>query len=232
MNNVCIIPARAGSKRIPNKNFKDFMGKPMVCYAIETALKSDLFSQIIVSTDSPEIMDIVDEYSETNLSFLSRMVENAQDTSTTMDVINEVLDYVAEEEYDQMCCLYPCTPLLTLENFHKGFLQINTFMEYDCSMSAVRYGHPIWRAFNLRHDLSLSPIWKDQQNKPTDHLDPTFYDAGQFYWAKLHGLQEELPYGKVCAVEIPESETQDIDNEEDWIMAEIKYKYLLQKGLL
>ena len=106
MKNLCIIPARGGSKRIPHKNVKSFMGKPIIAYSIETALKSGLFDEVMVSTDDPEIAETARRYGA-KVPFM-RSAETANDYATTADVLREVLNKYKErgEEFDNMCCFY------------------------------------------------------------------------------------------------------------------------------
>ena len=90
MNNLAIIPARGGSKRIPKKNIKQFLGKPIIAYSIEVALKSDLFKEVIISTDDEEIAEVAISYGA-KVPFL-RSAKNSDDFSTTVDVLKEVLN--------------------------------------------------------------------------------------------------------------------------------------------
>ena len=90
MNNLAIITARGGSKRIPRKNIRDFLGKPIIAYSIKTALKSDVFDEVMVSTDDDEIAEIAEKFGA-KVPF-KRSAETSNDTATTTDVILEVLN--------------------------------------------------------------------------------------------------------------------------------------------
>ena len=85
MSSICIIPARGGSKRIPRKNIKDFLGKPIIAYSIEAALKCNLFDEVMVSTDDDEIASIAKQYGA-KVPF-KRSFENSNDYSITFEVI-------------------------------------------------------------------------------------------------------------------------------------------------
>ena len=89
-NTLCIIPARGGSKRIPKKNIKEFHGKSIIAYSISTALESDLFQEVMVSTDCKEIKRISQQYGAA-VPFL-RSESNSNDFATTVDVVNEVIE--------------------------------------------------------------------------------------------------------------------------------------------
>ena len=109
---IAIITARGGSKRIPKKNIKLFCGKPIIQYSIETALDSGLFSEVMVSTDSEEIADIAKKLGAQIPFFRSAHTSN--DTSTTFDVIKEVLLTYRDlgQEFDYGCCIYPTAPFV------------------------------------------------------------------------------------------------------------------------
>jgi pseudaminic acid cytidylyltransferase len=109
MHNLCIIPARGGSKRIPRKNIKPFLGKPIIAYSIEAALQSQLFDEVMVSTDDSEIAEIARKYGAV-VPFM-RSVDKASDYATTYDVIEEVLDNYAinyNRQFKYACCIYYC----------------------------------------------------------------------------------------------------------------------------
>ena len=105
MKNLCIIPARGGSKRIPRKNVKPFLGKPMVAYSIENALSTGLFEEVMVSTDDLEIVDVAIQYGA-SVPFL-RSETTANDYATLADVISEVLDMYCKQgkRFDNVCLL-------------------------------------------------------------------------------------------------------------------------------
>lgn len=224
MKNICVIPARGGSKRIPLKNLKEFCGVPIIEYAIKTAIDSDLFDLIVVSTDHPQIRAIANDYP---ISVLPRSSATASDTASTVDVIHEVLSKTSGYKLDNLCCLYPCTPLLTVERLKRGYDLLGEGM--TSSLAVVKYSHPIDRALILDSGMAV-PINPAIYGWQTQRFTSTYYDAGQFYWTRMSVVNKynDIPCGFIGAVEIPESETQDIDSEEDWKLAEIKYEYMLR----
>ena len=115
MSKVAIITARGGSKRIPKKNIKQFCGKPIIAYSIEAAVKSQMFDEIMVSTESDEIADIARQYGA-SVPFM-RSAENADDFADTTDVLLEVLECYKKtgREFDEFCCIYPTAPFITAE---------------------------------------------------------------------------------------------------------------------
>ena len=222
MNNLCIIPARGGSKRIPHKNIKDFLGKPIIAYSIEAALSSGLFKEVMVSTDDEEIAEIAKKYGA-NVPFM-RSNESANDFATLADVVDEVKKKYLETEkkFDNISCILPTAPLLTVDNLRKGY-EILTSINVDSVRPVVRFNYPIQRAVKLRDNGKVSMFYPEYQNTRSQDLEPAYHDAGQFYWMKYDaGLRGTNKYG----FEISETTVQDIDTENDWKIAEMKYKYI------
>lgn len=219
MNNLALIPARGGSKRIPHKNIKDFLGKPILAHSIEIALKSTLFKEIMVSTDDQKIADIAVQYGAKAPFF--RSPETANDFATLADVIDEVKQcYLKRNQtFDNVCCILPTAPLITLRNLKKGYSLLKN-KNADSVNPVVRFSYPIQRAVKMI-DCKLEMFYPEYQKSRSQDLEPAFHDAGQFYWMQFEtGLRGQNKFG----FEIPEMEAQDIDTEGDWKLAEIKYK--------
>jgi len=229
MSNLAIIPARGGSKRIPKKNLKPFCGKPIIFYSIEAAKKSQLFDEIMVSTDDEEIAEFALNQG-VEVPFL-RTNETSDDYATTKSVIDEVYNNYLKNGmvFNNICCIYPTAPLLSVADLINGY---NTLLDsdYKLIMPVVKYGHPIWRGFNLESG-QLKYIWPENVNRRTQDMKPTYHDAGQWYWLRTEILeQDSLTNGSnIGCVVIEESRVQDIDEYEDWIIAELKYRNILNK---
>ena len=225
MKCLCLIPARGGSKRIPRKNIKDFCGKPIVAYAIETALKSGIFDEVMVSTDDEEIAEVAKKYGASVPFF--RSAETANDYATTEAVLKEVL---AEYEkrgktFDIMCNIYPCTPLVTVERLHEC-LQKLLDTGADCCQSMVRFSVPPQQALKNENGF-LSFLQPEYAYERTQDLEPLYYDAGQFYFYDLKTYHQlDATQRKNAMIELTELESQDVDTLVDWQIAEIKYKLL------
>ena len=225
MSKLAIIPARAGSKRIPNKNIIDFFGKPMISYAIETALNSKLFDEVMVSTDSVQIAEIAKKFGA-KVPFI-RSRKNASDDATTVDVINEVLNFYQNrgENYEYVCCIYPVTPLLTKQILISSFdllLKRNS----PVVLPAISYGHPIQRAFYVDTENKIESLdYTSIQNKTQD-FKRAFHDAGQFYWIETNYIQENsnLLSNDATIFELSELEAHDVDETVDLELLKIKYK--------
>lgn len=225
MANLAIIPARGGSKRIPKKNIKDFLGKPIIAYSIEAALKSNLFDEVMVSTDDEDIAKIALKYGA-KVPFL-RSKENANDFATTFDVIEEVLlKYKAKGEvFESACCIYSCAPFVSLENLKEAHLKLKDF---DTVFPVVKYGFPIQRALRKDENNSLCFFQPENALMRSQDLEASYHDAGQFYWFKTNNIlnSKALMTKNTGCIVLPETQVQDIDNEMDWKLAELKFKLL------
>lgn len=224
MSNLAIIPARGGSKRIPRKNIKDFFGKPIIAYSIQAAIDSGLFDEIIVSTDDMEIAQIAKQFGA-SVPFM-RSSQAADDHATLADVIDEVKDSYLKlnKEFKYICCILPTAPLITKENIEKGY-SVLTKKDADSVRPVVCFSYPIQRAVKMNNG-KVEMFYSEYKNTRSQDLEPAYHDAGQFYWMRFDsGLRGSNKYG----FEIPESQVQDIDTEEDWNIAEIKYKNLQKK---
>jgi pseudaminic acid cytidylyltransferase len=222
MRNLAIIPARGGSKRIPRKNIKDFLGKPIIAYSIEAALKSSLFEEVMISTDDKEIAEISIKYGA-NVPFM-RSEKTADDHATLADVIDEVMnEYLKQNRsFDNICCILPTAPLITLKNLKKGFdLLLNK--NVDSVRPIVRFSYPIQRAVKMKEGV-ISMFYPEYQKTRSQDLEPAFHDAGQFYWMRF---ETGLRGGNKIGFEISETQAQDIDTNADWEIAELKFKYFL-----
>jgi len=224
MKNLCIIPARGGSKRIPKKNIKPFLGKPIISYSIETALNSHLFDEVMVSTDDEEIAKIAIKFGAKVPFF--RTIETANDIAPLNDVVFEVINKYKDLNiiFDFACLILPTSPLINIQNLEKG-LNLLKNSRFDSIRPIVRFGFPIQRAFRLTDKNEVLPINISDFSKRSQDLEPTYHDSGQFYWFKGN---KDLSKNK-GAFEISELQAQDIDNETDWKLAELKYKLLFNK---
>lgn len=225
MSNLAIIPARGGSKRIPRKNIKDFLGKPIIAYSIEVALKCGLFDEVMVSTDDEEIAEVSKKYGA--LVPFMRSRKNADDFATTVDVILEVLQKY--QEYDRCfeygCCIYPTAPLMRSTFLKKGYEKLID-EEFSTIFPVVEFSYPIQRSLKLTGEDKIEMFWPEHLDNRSQDLEKAFHDAGQFYWFNVTELQNQrkLFGNNSAAIVLSSSSVQDIDTEEDWFMAELKAK--------
>jgi pseudaminic acid cytidylyltransferase len=225
MANLCIIPARGGSKRIPRKNIKDFLGKPIIAYSIETALQSGLFEEVMVSTDDEEIAEVAKRYGAKVPFFRSE--ENSDDYATTSQVIAEVLEQYSKlgDVFEAACCIYPAAPLIRIERLVEGFVALNA-KKAKSTFPVVAYSSPIWRGLKQTSEGRFEMIWPGYLNSRSQDLGKAYHDAGQWYWFNVESfLKEERIYtDNTSCIVLSEYEVQDIDTETDWEMAKIKYQ--------
>ncbi|MCM1261797.1 MAG: pseudaminic acid cytidylyltransferase [Butyrivibrio sp.] len=229
MNSIAIITARGGSKRIPGKNKKDFLGKPIICYSIEAALSSELFEEVMVSTDDDEIADIA-KAAGASVPFM-RSAECSNDFAGTDDVLMEVL---AEYEkrgkvFEYMACIYPTAPFITAEKLRNA---MNILIEEKASgvMPVMGFSFPPQRGMSIRNGR-LEYCYPENALKRSQDLETIYHDCGQFYCYnvdKYLACRGDLPDGYVPII-MSETEVQDIDNLSDWELAEIKYQMMLRK---
>lgn len=223
---VAIITARGGSKRIPRKNIKEFCGFPIIKYSIDAAINAGCFDEIMVSTDDKEIAVVAKKYNAIIPFYRSEKTSN--DFATTADVIEEVLLEYKKigKSFDYACCIYPTAPFINSDKLNKGYKLLNE-TGADSAIPVVRFGYPIQRALKIEND-KLKMFSPENTNVRSQDLTPAYHDAGQFYWINVKKfLDTKLIFSEFCIpIEIPESEVQDIDTEEDWKIAEIKYQII------
>lgn len=231
MKAVAIIPARGGSKRIPRKNIKDFFGKPLIAYSIQTALESQLFDKVIVSTDDEEIAQIAKEYGA-EVPFL-RPPELADDFTVTQVVIDHALRQLQKnaQAYDCYCTIYATAPLLQSKYLIEGFEKL-TRTDAINVFSATSMPFPIQRTFKLDDNQRCEMFTPEHYLTRSQDLDEAYQDAGQFYWTKTGKKSTEIMFGKdSIPIILPRHLVQDIDTLEDWKRAEFIYKSLEEEKL-
>jgi N-acylneuraminate cytidylyltransferase len=224
---LAIIPARGGSKRIPRKNIRDFLGKPVIAYSIAAARDSGLFDEIMVSTDDEEIAEIAIRYGA-SVPFL-RSASNADDHATTAAVLAEVLaQYAAQgRQFALGCCIYPAAPLVQVETLRAGCRRLEE-EGFDNAFPVCRFESAIWRALRLDPQGRVGMLWPEHENTRTQDLPEAYFDAGQFYWFKVPQFLRsgDLLNDNSSAIVIEAAHAQDIDTMDDWSMAEFKYRLM------
>ncbi|MBK8356395.1 MAG: pseudaminic acid cytidylyltransferase [Saprospiraceae bacterium] len=222
MARLAIIPARGGSKRIPRKNIKNFHGKPIIAYSIEAALKSGLFDEVMVSTDDVEIKNISLELGA-KVPFL-RSENTSNDTATTLEVIREVLESYKKEDrtFDEVCCIYPTAPLMKSSHLTAGLDLLEN--EIASVFPVVPFSFPILRSLKVDEDNFVSMNWPEYSHTRSQDLPAAYHDAGQWYWLRPELISNSLYSDNSKVIILSEMEVQDIDNESDWKMAEVKWE--------
>ncbi|WP_198305857.1 pseudaminic acid cytidylyltransferase [Arcobacter vandammei] len=221
---IAIIPARGGSKRIPRKNIKDFYGKPLISYSIETALKSKLFDEVIVSTDDEEIAKIAQKFGAI-VPFI-RPKELSDDFTGTGAVVEHTIEFLLNkgEKIDFICTIYATAPFLSEKYLIEGFTKLKNSNAKN-AFSCTSMPFPIQRTFKITKDERCEMFWKENFSKRSQDLEEAFQDAGQFYWTNLNIKSDEIMFGAdSIPIILPRYLVQDIDTLEDWTRAEIMYE--------
>jgi len=224
MKAIAIIPARGGSKRIPKKNIKNFLGKPLIAYSIEKALDSGLFSKVIVSTDDKAIAKIAQEYGA-EVPFI-RSSELADDFSSSGDVIVDAIEQLQKkgERFDYVCTIYATAPLLDVRYLKEGYEKLKN-SDARMSFSVTSMPFPIQRTFKITKDERCEMFWPENFLTRSQDLEEAYQDAGQFYWEKMGIEAKDITFGsESIPIVLPRYLVQDIDTPEDWIRAEMLYK--------
>ena len=231
MSSLCVITARGGSKRIPRKNIRDFRGKPVIAYSIEAALESGLFEEVMVSTDDAEIAEVARRYGA-EVPFM-RSAGNSDDYATTADVLREVLGEYAKRgrEFGVLCCIYPTAPFVTAAKLRAAMGLLASDGEADAVMPVAAFSFPPQRGMLLEGGALCFERPENAKARSQD-LPKMYHDCGQFYVYRTGAFRRRDPVleGRVLPLVMPEAEVQDIDNESDWAMAELKYGRMVARG--
>ena len=216
MKNICLIPARGGSKRLPRKNIKLFFGKPLIAWSIEVAKSSQIFDEVYVSTDDKEIADIAIAYGA-NVPFL-RPENLSNDYAIDKDVIDHFIKWMFENKIhsELLCYLYATAPFVTNEillGLQKVLLENNASL----AQTVTKYDYPALKALKKNRDGTLSYMWEDYAKKRTQDLPELIHDAGQCYFFNLEKYGKEK---KIVGLDVPRLYCQDIDTLEDFKNAE------------
>jgi len=228
---IAVIPARGGSKRIPRKNVKPFLGKPMIGYAIAAAIGSGLFEHVIVSTDDEEILEVAMSLGA-EVPFL-RPASLSDDFTITIPVIQHAITKCSDIGWasDYVCCIYPCVPLLQTIDLQRSF-QIYLDSDAKFCYPVIEYESPIQRALLMDDNGRLRFVNPKDELTRTQDLVTTFHDAGQFYWGSTDSwLTESRMHSNAVGYTIPTWRTVDIDTFDDWKWAEILAKSLVDERL-
>ena len=228
-DNICIIPARGGSKRIKKKNIKKFFDRPIITYVIKSLKKTRLFKEIIVSSDDNQILKIA---KSSGAKIHLRDKNLANDFIGTIPVIkNVILDLLKEKKnFEKVCCVYPTSLFFSKKSLLQAFKKLDKKKDYI--FTAAKFSHPIERSF-FRHKKKLKMNFQSHYKTRTQNLKPSYYDAAQFYlgWKNSWLKEKNIFTGKNDFIEFDEFNFQDIDEKEDWSKAKIKWKLLKKKYL-
>lgn len=230
MVDVCVIPARGGSKRIPGKNRRTFCGQPMLVWSIQAAQNAGCFNLIVVSTDDPQIAAIAQAHGA-EVPF-RRPACLADDHAGTRDVMVHAIDCLEADGYSlrAVCCLYATAPFVLSEDLLKARERLLESRPGTVVFAATSFPFPIQRAIRLDCEGYASAINPLDAEKRSQDLEEAFHDAGQFYWATPSSWRQpgNLFDGSRPLI-VPRWRVQDIDTEEDWKRAELMHPVVMQE---
>lgn len=225
---IAVITARGGSKRIPRKNVKEFCGKPILAYSIEAAIESGVFDEVMISTEDDEIAEIAQKYGA--VFPFKRSDEMAGDHAMTIDVMLEVVNQyrMLGKNPESVCCIYPTAPFVTAEKLRRAEALFDE-SGADAIIPVVKFSFPPQRCFVLDGKY-MKYKWREYELSRSQDLEPYYHDAGQFYFIKTDAMmkQHTLVPEKTSPLIMDEMEVQDIDNMDDWNIAEIKYQAMVR----
>jgi pseudaminic acid cytidylyltransferase len=228
---ICIIPARGGSKRIPKKNIKFFLGKPIIAYSIKVALESNCFDEVIVSTDDPEISEVA-KYFGAKVPFI-RPTLLADDYADTISVVKHAIEWFDDKNQliSEVCCLYATAPFVTKESILKSYDQMQKTQAEYC-FTVTSFAFPIQRAIKITSKKRLEMVNLEYLKTRSQDLEDFYHDAGQFYWGRAKTFRQQKPIFSKNATPyiLPRHFVLDIDTLEDWKFAELKYQILKKRG--
>ncbi|WP_445680489.1 pseudaminic acid cytidylyltransferase [Radicibacter daui] len=228
---LCVIPARGGSKRIPRKNIRAFLGKPIIAYSIEAARKAGIFTSVVISTDDDEIAAVAREFGA-DVPFM-RPAALADDFTGTVPVVRHAVREMEKLGVlcEAACCLYPTAPFVTAAALQAGL----TLLEDTASnfaFTVTGFDFPIQRALRTDSLNRLVPVDPDAMPRRSQDLEECWHDAGQFYWGtRTAWLDEGLSLWQgAAAIKLPRTQVQDIDTLEDWELAELLFRRLTENS--
>jgi len=223
--NIAIIPARKNSKRIKNKNIKIFNKKPIIYWSIKAAIKSKLFKDIFVTTDSKKIAQLSIKFGAKAL--YPRPSKLSNDRAKIIDVIKFEIKNLENKKikFNNICCIFPTSPLLKKKYLSKGLAILKKKNFKGFVFTANQLPKSYLRSFFFQKK-KLNLIRPNFKNRRTQDLPKTYIDAGQFYWGtKKTWKKEKSVFIKSSSVLVlPYSKSVDIDNLTDWKKAEFYAK--------
>ena len=227
MKRLAVIPARGGSKRIPNKNIRDFCGQPMISYILGNARDSGLFSTIHVSTDSESIRKVAANFG------LPPDFVRPQDLADDHTPLMPVMRYVAEEyarrgqRFDEIWLLMACAPLIDTQDLVRAAALFNESGAEQALLAVSEYPAPIEWAFNRSANGLLTPVQAGMFATRSQDLEKRYFDAGSFAVFPVARVLESEGAGSdngFIGYVLPKGAAIDIDDEQDWQLAEVMYR--------
>ena len=227
MTNVAVIPARSGSKRIPHKNIIVIDDRPLIAHVIDMIRQTQLFDEIVVSTDSEEIMEIVTDLGATAPFF--RPPNLSDDFAKTIDVLRHATNELSLNDFDDVCCIYPTAIMTQPDSLCASLTRLTSSSAQFCMPITKFQSHPL-RGFSFSDDaFSITPFFPENTETRTQDIAPMFFDAGQYYWAKAKAWREsDSVHRNAIGFEVPWWQAIDLDEPEDLEKLKFAYQYFIK----
>jgi pseudaminic acid cytidylyltransferase len=219
---IAIIPARASSKRIPDKNIRNFAGKPMIVYAIECALESKCFDEVIVSTENSMIASLSEAHGA-SIPFLRPTSLSKDDVRADAVFAHAIEELEKLFKIEVVCGILPTTPGLEPRDLQDSLdFWVQNKNSLDSVFAVTEYQNTAFRSFTMNQDGDLHALFPEKLLLQTQDLPKTYADAGQFYWARPEVWKNtrSITGEKAMGWVLPGNRAVDINTEEDWILAE------------
>jgi len=219
--NIAIIPARGGSKRIKQKNIRNFLGREILSYSIKTVLDSESFDTVVVSTDCDEIANVAEKYGAVVAG--RRPLELSDDYTGSSEVIKYELNKLCDMGWDIgiVAEVYATSPLMKTNFIDEAVRVLENSRQGIFTFGAVPFEYPVQRGFYINKNTcrALEP---EAFNKRSQDLNTVYHDAGQFYIARNDTwLSADFRFDEnSIPIVLPRTHVIDIDDEHDWILAE------------
>jgi len=223
--NIAFIPVRCGSKSIPFKNIKEFCGKPLVYWNLKALQESVHINEIYVAIDCKEIKDIVNSFNFSKVKVYNRDKKNSQDISSTESVMLEFINKKSFKDSDLFFLVQATSPLTQTKDFDEAIIKIKD-EGADSLLTCVRTKRFFW-------DKKANSINYDFNNRPRrQEFDGLFMENGAFYINSISNIKNDKNRlsGKIAIYEMEEFTAVELDEEDDWIIAEkLMNKYILSE---
>jgi pseudaminic acid cytidylyltransferase len=224
--NIAIIPAKSKSSRFPGKNIVLLKGKPLLYYSIRAAIKSEIFDEVHVSTDSKKIKKIAEKYGA-KVPFL-RDKKLSDSKSSVLEVVYDHVKRVNSKcKLNFICCIYATAPLINYKNLIKSLTEFKLSNKFNFSLAYTKYRYPVFRSLK-KINKKLLPLFPKKINRRSQDLSEIYHDAAQFFWAKKNAiLKKKTIFGnKTMGFYIDPKEVIDVDYKDDYEFLKIIFKAL------
>ncbi len=226
MKIIAIIPARSGSKGLPNKNIMELCGKPLIAYSVEAALRAEVFEEIMVSTDSEEYADVAKEYGA-EVPFL-RSKKNSSDNASSWDTVYEVISHYHEinREFDAFVLLQPTSPLRD-ERDIRGAIEEYNEKKANTIVSVCEAEYTPTYMNILPESLSMESFFEDHKWARRQDLPKYYRLNGAIYMSDVKSFMSyrDVYKGRCYAYIMNTTNSIDIDSYLDFLYAEAVLKY-------